>query len=93
MITATRIFPSREGGLPTQQVIDHFSVDDRQHGMKFPDRFVGNLYRIEIIVAQYHQVAEFAHFYRAKVGLLLEEPPVVHGVQADRLFARGAVPD
>ena len=50
---------------------------------------VGNLYRIEIVVTQHHHIAKFAHFERAKVGLLLEEPAVVDGVEADRLFTRG----
>src|SRR5262249_35828926 len=33
------------------RAINHFSVDYRQHRMKFSDRFVRNPHRVEIVVA------------------------------------------
>jgi hypothetical protein len=78
------------GELLMQRAVDHFSVDDRQHGMEFPDRFIGNLYRIEIVVAQHDDIAELADFDRAQFGFLFEEPAVVDCVKADRLFTCGS---
>src|SRR5262245_42353803 len=72
----------------TQQVMNHLSVDDGQHGVQFPERRVGNPHRVEIVVAQHDDIAELALLDRAQLGLLLEEPAVFDGVEADRLYTR-----
>src|SRR5262249_60071603 len=71
-----------------EQVMNHLSVDDRQHGVEFPERLVGDPQLVEIVAAQHHDIAKLALLDRAELGLLLEEPAVFHGVDADRLSPR-----
>src|SRR5262249_49186346 len=71
-----------------QQVMNHLSVDDRQHGVELPERLVGDPQLVEIVVAQHHDIPKLALLDRAELGLLLQEPAVFHGVEADRLFPR-----
>src|SRR5713101_4500163 len=89
-MTGTRSKPAsrRRAGaeLPIEQVVHDFSVDDRQDGVELPDRFVGNAHLVEIVVAQYDDIAELAFFDRAQPIFLLEEPAVLDGVESDRLF-------
>ena len=43
-------------------IVDHLSIDDRQNGVEFPDRFIRNLNLVEIVVTQHDDVAELALF-------------------------------
>jgi len=54
--------------------------------VEFPDRLIGNPQHVEIIVAQHHDIAELAFFDGAQISLLLQEPAVRDGVEADSFF-------
>src|SRR5690242_20264822 len=41
-----------------QRVVHHLAVHDRQHRAQRPDLVVGHPHRIEVVVAQDHQIAE-----------------------------------
>src|SRR5262245_12710834 len=84
---ATAQFPA-EGRSTAQQVMNHLSVDNRQDGAELPDLLVGHSGRIEIVVAQYDHVAEFAFFDRAKLILFPEEPAVCNGIETECLLTR-----
>src|SRR5215217_4759170 len=73
---------------PTQQAMNHPSVDDGEDRVELPDLLVGHLELIEIVLAQHYHIAELAHFDRAQLILFPEEPAVGDGVQADRLLTR-----
>ena len=59
---AAPVFRRARGELSTQQVMDHLSVHDCQHGLELPDQLIGNPQDVEIVVAQYDDVAELALF-------------------------------
>jgi len=58
-----------------------------QDGVERPERFIGNAYRVKIVVTQHNHTAELAFLDRAQLGLFLEKPAVLESVESDCLVA------
>src|SRR5215510_7858355 len=64
------------------RVVHDLAVDDREHRFQPLDPLVRHAPRIQEVVAEDHDVRILAHLYRAELVLLLGEPAVLRGVEA-----------
>ena len=56
-------------------VVHNLAVDDRQYGLELLDRVIGHALRIEVVVAQHHEIGELARFDRAEPCFFFRNQP------------------
>src|SRR5579883_2684724 len=69
-------------------VVDYLAADNCEDRLQSFDRFIRDFLRVEVIVAEDHQVSEFAGLNRAEEVLFAEKPAVLRRIQAQRLHPR-----
>jgi hypothetical protein len=63
------------------------AVDHGQHRLQFSDGVVRHALRVEVVLAQHHQIGELARLDRAQLFFLAQEPAVLGRIETQGLHA------